>query len=308
MLKATNGVKPPAIYENGKWKEASPVLGHRINGEPWEGVERNTSFPQPAEALPEHHTPTKPNDPKSRYPNPASSAGGPSFTALLYQDEGIRVFENRIQPGLLGPKHRHDDDYWLCTAHVDPVGPDATSVTVQQDHPDPARMWSLVGAGKPAAGGGAVTFIKGGHTETADNPPENPLTILYAIEIMKPEGQVPAELPKGWGAASAVLYENTEVKISELRVPPGQTGAVSLLQNGTRQVFHVDVTGQRQGSVPMGELRAGKGLSFGRKKYGTTYAFKPGEKKAEAVNDGAAPYRGVVVEVKDVPHLITARL
>ena len=26
------------------------------------------------------------------------------FTALLYQDDGIRVFENRIQPGLLGPK------------------------------------------------------------------------------------------------------------------------------------------------------------------------------------------------------------
>ncbi len=69
--KAIPGMKvarvfPAAIFENGEWKEAASTLGHRADGTPWEGVERNTSFPQPAEGLPEHHTPTKPKTPGVR--------------------------------------------------------------------------------------------------------------------------------------------------------------------------------------------------------------------------------------------------
>lgn len=302
----SSGVFPSAIYENGQWKPATPTLGHRADGEPWEGVERNSSFPQPAPALPHHHTPTKP-PPGTRYPNPNSSSGGASFTALLYEDPGIRVFENRIQPGLLGPNHRHDDDYWLVNAHAKHrATPGSTSMTIQQSNDDPKKQWQLSNAGKPTEG--SVAFVKNGHTETADNPPENPICIFYAIEIMKPEGQVEASVPPGWGASTGVLFENTEVKISDLRVPPGQEGEVALLADGVKQVFHVDVTGQREGAPSVGELRAGKGMGFGRRKYGNTYAFKPGEKRAKAVNVGDAPYRGVVVEVKDVEPMITARL
>merc|ERR1719326_240758 len=101
------------------------------------------------------------------------------------------------------------------------------------------------------------------------------MIILYAVEIMKPEGQVPAESPAGWGATAGVLYENTEVKIWDLRVPPGQTGSVPVMEKGVKRVFHVDVTGQRKGAQPMSEIRGGGGLPMSLKRYGDTYAFQP---------------------------------
>lgn len=306
VLDPVKGDAPMALIKNedGTWNEASPVLGHRADGTPWEGVQRGTSYPQPAPALPHHHTPTKP-PPGTRYPNPNTKAGYPAFTALLYEDEEIRVFENRIISGILGPKHSHDDDYWLVTAHRTPS---PAKMTAQQEHPSPKNNWKLATVSPME---GSVVFIQKGHTETADNPPDSPTCILYAVEI-KEGGSPKAGTPPGWGASSAVLYENTEVRIQDLTIPPGQTGQAPLLDSGVAQIFHVDVAGQRAGgamSVP--QLRAPEtgNTGMGRKKFGTTYNMKPTDAGAgQATNETNERYRGVVIEVKDVEPVLTARL
>ena len=74
----------------------------------------NLKLPQPAPFEPNHKTPIQSNN--ETYPTPASSSGLPVATALLYQDDEVNIWENRLLKHMDGPLHTHDYDYWLAFA------------------------------------------------------------------------------------------------------------------------------------------------------------------------------------------------
>lgn len=272
-------------------------------------------LPQPAPALPHHHAPKIP--PGSRYPVVASKVGHPIATAVLFEDEEVIVWENRIVSGMKGPLHSHDNDYWaVVNAHRMGGRPEHKMRLMREDLKY-----------EPSYGGQSnnpgLIFIKKGHVETADNDgPSNPPSFAYLVEIK--EGAVRPADPSGWGASAGILFENTELKVWDLRVPAGQRGTVPFEKQNS--LFHCDVHGKRLGAVAVASmLSAGTAAdktakqvadySFGRKKWGCTYLRAPeddvsagGSLAGEAVAEGAEAYRGIIFEVKPVDPIVTARL
>lgn len=253
--------------------------------------------------------------PSGAFPAPNSESGQPIGTAMLYEDDQIRIWENRMPAGCLGTRHSHDNDYWLMTALGDKAG---KQLTVKRDGngawtPFPQRVRT-----------GDLLYIKGHREEeTADSEPDASMVVFYLCE-MKGTAAEPGGAGKapsaGWGASAGVLFENSEVKVWDLRVPVGQRGSVPISPD-SRGVFHVDASGQRKGAMPVSEVKSSAttmGASYGQKKFGNIYFRNPlesspaaqeGEARAgEASNDGQEPYRGIIYELKAGEPVITAKL
>merc|ERR1711990_1016933 len=115
----------------------------------------------------------------------------------------------------------------------------------------------------------------------------------------------------------------TELKVWDLRVPPGQHGAIPMEKENS--LFHCDVHGMRRGGADVAAmLKAGTthdgttvaDYAFGRKKWGNAYYRAPGSGAlsnegaiaGEAFNDSAEAYRAIIFEIKPGEPQITARL
>ena len=250
-------------------------------------TEMNLKLPQPAPFEPNHKTPIQSNN--ETYPTPASSSGLPVATALLYQDDEVNIWENRLLKHMDGPLHTHDYDYWLAFAK---------------------------GLTKKTTG--PIVYVKQGFTEVASNKKGNVGILFYLVELKNTNNKnnmnkkiIPEPLPKGWGASSAVLYENTEVKIWDQRVPPGLSGKVAI-DKASQQVFHMDVRGTRDGTMSLEELykieavspeqHASRNLGNPRHK-GTTYysTGKDVETAGHALNVGKDELRCILIECKKAP-------
>lgn len=293
---------------DGPWRDGQP------------GVRRDCDpFPQPAPAHPEHHAPN-PNAP-GRFPVVNSKAGWPIATAVLFEDEEIIVWENRICSGMYGPLHSHDNDYWIVSTWS--TGDRSNKSFLKRSpkyRPAGGGMGPQVIPGKTGPGG--VIFVKKGHTETADNPEPNPMSIVYLCEIKT--GGTKAAHPQGWGGAvNGVLFENTEMKVWDMRVPAGQKSSVPVGKEN--HVYHVDVHGKRQGAQDVadmlnakegdqvGSLKKSKldAYMFPKKTWGSMYARDPSKDVSgagEAFNDGTEDYRGIIFEMKPIDRIVTARL
>lgn len=237
------------------------------------------ALPQPASVLPGHHAPTRELGGNSRYPAPLSEGGGPIATALLYEDGEIRVWEHRQSPRWDSPVHSHALDYWLVTARVQPTS---------------------AGAERSSQWPGTVVYVRRGAVESAANPSDD-IVVKYLVELkatgLHPTTVVDA-LPSGWGASAAVLYENVEMRVWDLRLPPGQSSSMPPAA-GSTHVLQVDVRGDRGGgSVPLEELSmiTERYLWLDPSCVGTAYCRPVGE---AILNAGAAEYRGVVFEAKE---------
>ena len=46
-------------------------------------------------------------------PDPETPKLGPIATAVLFEDDEIRIWDKQLAPGEVLPAHRHDHDYWL---------------------------------------------------------------------------------------------------------------------------------------------------------------------------------------------------
>lgn len=269
------------------------------------GPDFNLPLPQPAPALPGHHAPLNPG----KFPVVKSSSGAPIATAIFFEDSEIRVWENRIPGGFCLPKHTHDNDYWIVTARCD-----GAKMSLQSQHTDWKMSWG-------APQDKSMVFIKKGATEIADNPDPNSMVLVYLCEI-KTGGTPVADELASWGASSGVLYENTEVRVWDVRVPAGQFGKLSTTAGNN--IFHCDVHGERQGAQSVKEMRDKKeknqlgqledGFAFTKKRFGSTYVNVAGEPildnpAGQVMNNGTTPYRGIVFEVKrGAGNLDTARL
>ena len=258
-------------------------------------------LPQPAPSLPHHRSPTA-GQAEGSYefpaPLPPVSGVGPIGSGLLHEDEEVRVWENRLEAASDGPLHTHDADYWLLT------GQSGGS----------ARL-------------GNVLYVRNGYKEVASNPQPD-YTAFYLVELKRTEPKAgeptdwgrdgrddpaPAQpgseppamrtLPPGSGATSAVLFENVELRVWDVRVPPGETGTVPV-DALSPSVFTCDVRGKRDTALDLMELatlgsHASPNLG-NPKKYGSTYhsAAGSGEVRGEAVNVGEDELRCIVVEIK----------
>lgn len=280
-------------------------------------------LPQPAPALPGHHTPV-PNG--QRYPTPVSKAGNPIGTAVLFEDTEIRLWENRLAPGHLFKPHSHERDYWIIVGrcsddrshriHLHNEEGDWKLITTQQG-PTGSVVYTKQTGFKDEAGESHIGY------ETADNAEGNPITVAYLLELKatEPGVSIPisASPEPGWGASAGVIFENTEVKIWDFLVPPGQKGMVPVDKENNR-IFHADVRGGRAGAKPLAELNASPmnvacipAPPTHRLFTGTTYYRSPNDPMdapgaGECFNEGTETYRGIVVEVKPVEAIITPKL
>lgn len=280
------------------------------------------ALPQPAPALPGHHTPV-PNG--QRYPTPVSAAGNPIGTAVLFEDAEIRLWENRLSPGHLFKPHSHERDYWIIVGQCSDDKKhriqlhneegDWKLMTTQQG-PTGSVVYTKRTGFKDEAGSAHIGF------ETADNPDGNPITVAYLCELKatEPGVSVPAlDAPPGWGASAGVIFENTEVKIWDFRVPAGEKGVVPVDKQNNR-IFHADVRGKRLGAKVVADLNASDknvvcipSPPTHRLFTGTTYYRSPNDPMdapgaGECFNEGTEMYRGVVVEVKPVEPVLTEKL
>jgi hypothetical protein len=46
-----------------------------------------------------------------RVADPDHVALGPIATAIVYEDEHVRIWTHQLDPGVAGPPHRHEHDY-----------------------------------------------------------------------------------------------------------------------------------------------------------------------------------------------------
>lgn len=294
-----------------------------LNGSPFTAdVKRDCDpLPQPAPALPHHHAPKL--APGQRYPIVRSSTGHPIGTAVVFEDEEVIVWENRTVSGMKGALHCHDHDYWIVSPRVTGGGSQHKMRLMREDVENYKPVYNGQG-GNPG-----VIFVKKGHVETADNDGEpgqkepNPAAFVYLCEIKT--GGRRAEHPAGFGAAAGIIYENTEFKVWDLRVPPGQAGAIPA--ENQNSLFHCDVHGIRRGGADVaamlvtGTTHDGTTVAdyaFGRKKWGNAYYRAPGSDggapsaegavAGQAINDGAESYRAIIFEIKPGEPQITARL
>lgn len=288
------------------------------------------ALPQPAPVLPGMHGPSIPAG--GRYPAPVSKAGGPIGTAVLFEDEELRLWENRAPPGFEGPKHSHELDYWICIGRASPDRNHKMSAAQEHNKWEP----QVSTQGPP----GIVLFVKKTGPEAASNPEDMPPVVIYLCELK--EGQQAPDPPTGWGASSAVVYENQELRVWDLRVPEGQRGTAPV--DPKNNILHMDIRGKRFGAPGVEELRdAPDGEIFlpfprdaakdaqmnsktrseikthGPRRSGDTY-YKAAAGSAmggggefgvagEAFNEGPGPYRGLLLEIKaNVPTVSTARL
>lgn len=44
---------------------------------------------------------------------------GPIATKILYEDDDVRIWDQRLEPGQLLPPHKHECDYLLCDVSGD---------------------------------------------------------------------------------------------------------------------------------------------------------------------------------------------
>ena len=169
--------------------------------------------------------------------------------------------------------------------------------------------------------------MRNGYKEVASNPQPD-YTAFYLVELKRTEPKAgepagwgrdgrddpaPAQpgseppamstLPPGSGATSAVLFENVELRVWDVRVPPGETGSVPV-DALSPSVFTVDVRGKREAALDLMELatlgsHASPNLG-NPKKYGSTYhsAAGSGEVRGEAVNVGDDELRCIIIEIK----------
>jgi len=267
------------------WKPSHAIFPHAIV----ETFPIAEPTPQPAPSLAHHRSPAAGADAAFIFPAPPSIYGGPIGTAVLFEDDEVRIWENRIPPRRKGYQHSHDHDYWLFTVR---------------------------GGGRI----GDLLYVRqgcgahGGHgTETAGNPSKSEaVSYICELKATAMDAAVVAaaaaapQAPVGGGASSAILFENIEMRVWDQRVPKGHVGRVPLCV-ASPHVWHVDVHGARQGAAPLTELaklRADEvshtSGNFGNpKKYGATYHTHVGASgRGEAHNVGDGELRCILFELK----------
>ena len=102
----------------------------------------------------------------------------------------------------------------------------------------------------------------------------------------------------------AVLFENTELRVWEQRLPPNSSGTVPV-EPTSPSTWQVDVHGQREGAVPLAELAALEDHAFpgnfsNPKQFGDLYRMpgaQPGQQR-ETVNAGPGELRTILLEFK----------
>lgn len=281
-------------------------------------------LPQPAPSLPGMQ---KQHQGGTRFPAPVSKAGGPIGTAVLFEDEEVRLWENKLPSGMDGPKHSHEQDYWIMMARTSPDR--SHRMAASQEHNGWKRPYG------PQGTPGVVFYVKKTGPEAAFNPPESPAVVILLCEMKldpgstspnKPAaGTKPADPPAAWGASCGVIYENTEMKVWDMRVPPGQRGVAPVDEKNS--IFHIDIRGKRTGTAPVKDLLElpnsivqetfvpfpsknpkAPTKPDGPKRTGRAYYRSPDIPETdpsatfagEAINDGNETYRGLVIEMKPV--------
>jgi hypothetical protein len=83
----------------------------------------------------------------------------PIATRVLYEDEQVRIWDQRLEPGEVLPAHRHEHDYMLCNIQGDIVEADFL----------PGSEGTHGGHVELPVARGSSYFIKKGGLETAHN-------------------------------------------------------------------------------------------------------------------------------------------
>jgi len=216
-------------------------------------------------------------------------------TAVLYEDEEVRVWENKIPAFTKGEEHSHDQDYWL-----------------------------LMGT----ASRSPLVYVKqgcGGHgTEVAGNPSEfNSCAYLVELKATAAQPEV-AAAAKATARhadptmpATQVLFENTELVLWDQRAATGQTAPPPPLGAASPNVWQFDVHGLREGAVPLTELAAIDEHAYqanfaNPRSFGETYHAEPAaaasdssarpgaavDERCAARNVGSTPLRCILLEMK----------
>ena len=103
---------------------------------------------------------------------------------------------------------------------------------------------------------------------------------------------------------AVILFENTELRVWEQRLPPNSSGTVPV-EPTSPSTWQVDVHGQREGAVPLAELAALEDHAFpgnfsNPKQFGDLYRMpgaEPGQQR-ETVNAGPGELRTILLEFK----------
>ena len=98
---------------------------------------------------------------------------------------------------------------------------------------------------------------------------------------------------------AVILFENTELRVWEQRLPPNSSGTVPV-EPTSPSTWQVDVHGQREGAVPLAELAALEDHAFpgnfsNPKQFGDLYRM--GQQR-ETVNAGPGELRTILLEFK----------
>ena len=98
-------------------------------------------------------------------PAPETPKLGPIATAVLFEDDEIRIWDKQLAPGEVLPAHRHDHDYWLLDVSGEHISVDFLPGN-QGEHDGHVDLEIARGRG---------LFIKKGAVETAKNTGSRPL-------------------------------------------------------------------------------------------------------------------------------------
>jgi hypothetical protein len=97
---------------------------------------------------------------------------GPIATKILFEDEQVRIWDNRLDPGQVLPPHRHDHDYWLIDVEGERIAVDFL----------PGNEGEHEGRVELRIDRGRGLFVKKGAVETARNTGSRPLRYIL-IEL-----------------------------------------------------------------------------------------------------------------------------
>lgn len=96
-----------------------------------------------------------------RSPDERPAALGPLATRILYEDDQVRIWDQRLAPGERTAPHRHDHDYALLDVAGEKLG-----VWPVPGHPTAAHLERYL---ELPVKRGQVFFVPRGSTEQAEN-------------------------------------------------------------------------------------------------------------------------------------------
>jgi len=93
---------------------------------------------------------------------------GPIASKVLFEDDEVRIWDNRLEAGEVLPPHRHDHDYWLIDVRGERIAVDFL----------PGNQGEYEGHVDLEIARGRGLFIKKGAVETAQNTGDMPLRYI----------------------------------------------------------------------------------------------------------------------------------